>query len=46
MDGANEIDTLKVEDEPKSAAGILSAIKRAEQHYNGYQALCDTIADL
>lgn len=46
MDGANEIDTLRVEDEPKSSAGILSAIKRAERHFNGWQMLCDTIDDL
>lgn len=42
-DDASDADTLMVEDEPQSAARILAAIKKAEDHYNEWQALCDEI---
>ena len=41
----NTIDTLKTPDEPKSAARILGAIKKAEDYWTPYQALCDRIDD-
>lgn len=37
------IDTMKVGDEPKSAARILAAIHKAEDYYNNWQAICDNI---
>lgn len=46
MDGASEIDTLKVDDAPRSAAGILAAIAKAERHFNGWQARCDEIDNI
>lgn len=40
------IDTLKVEDEPKSAARILGAIAKAERYWQPYQSLCDRIDEV
>ena len=38
-----DADSLEVENEPKSSARVLSAIKKAERSLNAYQALCDHI---
>lgn len=40
------VDTVKAADEPKSAARILGAIAKAEDHWQSYQALCDRIDDI
>lgn len=45
MNETNPIDTMKVEDELKSSATILAAIKKAEDYFNPWQHLCDTIDD-
>jgi len=39
-------DTLKVEDEPKSSARVLDAIKEAERAFNGWQSYCDDIDEV
>ena len=39
-------DTLKVEDEPKSSARVLDAIKEAERAFNGWQSYCDEIDEI
>lgn len=43
---ASDADTLKVQDEPKSAARLLAAIKKAENHFNDWQATCDRIDEI
>ena len=43
---ATDADTLKDQDEPKSAARLLAAIKKAENHFNDWQATCDRIDDI
>ncbi len=42
----SDADTLKDQDEPKSAARLLAAIKKAENHFNDWQATCDRIDDI
>ncbi|WP_011579572.1 MULTISPECIES: hypothetical protein [Chelativorans] len=39
-------DTLEVENDPKSSARVLAAIKKAERALNDWQALCDRIDDI
>ena len=45
-DELEDADTLKVEGEAKSSARILSALKKAERSFSGYQGLCDRIDDV
>ncbi len=42
----SDADTLKDQDEPKSSARLLAAIKKAENHFNDWQATCDRIDDI
>jgi len=42
----SDADTLKDQDEPKSSARLLAAIKKAEAHFNDWQATCDRIDDI
>ena len=42
----NEHDEKFVGDEPKSSAGVLSALKKAEREFNDWQATCSTIDDI
>ena len=42
----SDADSLKDQDEPKSSARLLAAIKKAENHFNDWQATCDRIDDI
>lgn len=41
-----DADTLEVEGDTKSSAGVLAAIKKAERALNDWQGLCDRIDDI
>ena len=41
-----DVDTLEVEGDAKSSAGILSAIKKAESYFRSWQEECDHIDDV
>ena len=43
IDDFDDSDTLRMEDEPKSSARVLDAIKDAERAFNGWQSYCDYI---
>jgi len=39
-------DTFKVEDEPKSSASVLKALKQSQEKFSEYQDICDQIDDV